>query len=276
MKAIVIRQPWATLVMLGVKTIETRGFPPNGPMRPDGVRGLPGLAIERGERIAIVAGAKAPEQGLRLGAAGPIVTAEYLVDGGLLLELCNEQSWPLPLGSVLGTVRVDDALPVLPCPPYQPATDWHRCSTRRRWQGSCDCRPPEHEMRYREWLAANRPPLSFIGLGGLDGGPWLVERDRGDWQGHPIHDQLPLGDFTEGRWGWLLSDPQPLREWWCEADAIGYPTLTCTERATHGPSCGWRTLPPVPCPGKGPDGERRSLQGVFRLPDDVAEKAGLA
>lgn len=240
MKAIVIRQPWATLVMLGVKTIETRGFPPNGPMRPDGVRGLPGLAIERGERIAIVAGAKAPEQGLRLGAAGPIVTAEYLVDGGLLLELCNEQSWPLPLGSVLGTVRVDDALSMEPCPPHSSSFD-------DRWE------PRSGGVIY---------------LGGLDGGPWVFDADG--CGPLPLTDQLPLGDFREDRWGWLLSDPQPVRVWWCEADAIGYPTLTCTERAPHGRGCAWRNLPPVPCPGKGPDGERRSLQGVFRLPDDVA------
>jgi len=55
MKAIVVRQPWATLIALGIKTIETRPGPPNGPMRPDGVRGLPGLALERGERRARIA-----------------------------------------------------------------------------------------------------------------------------------------------------------------------------------------------------------------------------
>lgn len=48
MKALVVRQPWATLIALGIKTVETRPWPPNGPMRPDGVRGLPGLAVERG------------------------------------------------------------------------------------------------------------------------------------------------------------------------------------------------------------------------------------
>ena len=46
-----VRQPWATLIALGVKQIETRPFPPNGPMRPEGVRGLPGCSLERGERI---------------------------------------------------------------------------------------------------------------------------------------------------------------------------------------------------------------------------------
>ena len=53
MKAITVRQPWASMIAAGVKTIETRPAPPNGPMRPGGVRGLPGHRIDRGERIAI-------------------------------------------------------------------------------------------------------------------------------------------------------------------------------------------------------------------------------
>jgi hypothetical protein len=28
-------------------------------------------------------------------------------------------------------------------------------------------------------------------------------------RGERYDDQLQLGDFTPGRWGWLLSDPQP-------------------------------------------------------------------
>ena len=61
MRALVVRQPRATLIALRQKTIETRPAPPSGPMRPDGVRGLPGCSLERGERIAIVAGASAPK-----------------------------------------------------------------------------------------------------------------------------------------------------------------------------------------------------------------------
>lgn len=47
MRALVVRQPRATLIALRQKTIETRPAPPSGPMRPDGVRGLPGCSLER-------------------------------------------------------------------------------------------------------------------------------------------------------------------------------------------------------------------------------------
>ena len=83
---------------------------------------------------------------------------------------------------MLGTVRVDDALPMEPCPPYSSSFDDH-------WEPR---------------------PGGVIYLGGLDGGPWAFDADG--CGPLPLMDQLPLGDFREGRWGWLLSDPQPLRE----------------------------------------------------------------
>lgn len=193
MKALVVRQPWATLIALGIKTIETRPSPPNGPMRPDGVRGLPGLAVERGERIAIVAGATPPEVGLRLGADSEITFSEFVVAitfsefvvaEGLrtptnltddvvlrrLLDLCNERAWPLPLGAVVCTVGVADALPIVE-----------------------DLGAPDDPF----------PRLCNVGERGLRLMRYLA---------HPsevVTDQLPLGDFTPGRWGWMLSDPRP-------------------------------------------------------------------
>lgn len=53
MKAITVRPEWAKAIAEGRKTIETRSAPPNGNMRPGGVRGLPGHRIDQGERIAI-------------------------------------------------------------------------------------------------------------------------------------------------------------------------------------------------------------------------------
>lgn len=174
-----VRQPWASLIALGHKTIETRPGPPNGPMRPQGVRGLPGCRIEQGERIAIVAGASRPKEGLRLGLDGQVTDQEFLVDGGLLLELCNERSWPLPLGVVLATVEVEFAAPV------------------------------------RGKVPANDDRPAFL-LDGEYGDQlltlWHAEAKVWPWQGpvasHWEHqaDQLPLGDFTLGRWGWLLTD----------------------------------------------------------------------
>ena len=50
MNVITLYQPHASLVMAGIKTWETRGLPPNGDMRPEGVRGLPGRRINAGDR----------------------------------------------------------------------------------------------------------------------------------------------------------------------------------------------------------------------------------
>ena len=118
-----------------------------------------------------------------LGAAGPIVTAEYLVDGGLLLELCNEQSWPLPLGSVLGTVRVDDALPIV------------------RYWGD---RPGDAAIKvYPDGLLRMSHPDSADA--------WL--RDSAE----PL---LPA-HVTEGRWGWPQSHRQPPPVWWWDTAPNG-------------------------------------------------------
>lgn len=202
MKAIVVRQPWATLIALGIKTIETRPAPPNGPMRPDGVRGLPGLAIERGERIAIVAGAQpGTKVGEDLGDSG-WYWESTVADPSCIVNWKQPAIHDAPLGAVVCTVQVDNAWPMEDCPPYSTSFD-------DRWE-------PE--------------PPSVLYLGGLDGGPWAFIDGNGPI---PFIDQLPFGDFTPGRWGWLLSDPRP-----CE---------------------------PIPCKGK---------QGVFRLPDAVADRFG--
>lgn len=176
MKAIVVPQPKATLIALGVKTILDLAAPPNGPMRPDGVRGLPGMALERGERIAIVAGATPPDVGLRLGVDATITTSEFLVtEGWRLLDLCNEEAHPLPLGVVVCTVAVDDALPIVP----------------RVGSGTG---PAEWNGYRRFFSAPHEGYLTATGPG--------AELPK-------YHDQLPLGDFTPGRWGWMLTDPRP-------------------------------------------------------------------
>ena len=50
---ITLYQPYASLAIAGIKTWETRGNPPNGDMRPEGVRGLPGRQINAGDRIKV-------------------------------------------------------------------------------------------------------------------------------------------------------------------------------------------------------------------------------
>lgn len=99
MKAIWLRQPYPALIRTGVKVWETRSGPPNGPMRPKGVRGMPGLAIEQGERIAIVASKRRPVGMTIEGAhAKAMVEAVGIHDA--------------PLGVVACTAVVDEVLPI--------------------------------------------------------------------------------------------------------------------------------------------------------------------
>lgn len=204
MKAVVLHQPSATLVALGVKTIETRPSPPNGPMRPEGVRGLPGLAIEPGERIAIVAGAKEPTRSSPVG-DWQVVARDWADGTSLLLQHYADgvpgapDEAPLPLGAVVCTTVVTDALPMV-VPAWEPAARDSICL-------------PDDDTG---------SPLTI--------GRWTHPGPAGFWS-HYDSDQLPYGDFAPGRWGWLLADVE-------------------------------RT-PPVPCKGR---------QGVFLLPDDVAEQ----
>ena len=208
MKAIVVRQPWASLIALGIKTIETRPGPPNGPMRPDGVRGLPGCSLEAGERIAIVAGASAPPRGMKW--IGPYMLGRWCEgiaqhvggdeeecgcpdpEDGLWADACARlNEWRpailkdegahgsslltlTPLGALIGTAVVSAALPMELCPPYG---------------GDCPDIPDD-----------------VIFLGGLDGGPWMFIDGGGPY---PLLKERALGDFTPGRWGWLLADMKP-------------------------------------------------------------------
>lgn len=235
MKAIVVRQPWATLIALGVKTIETRPSPPNGPMRPEGVRGLPGCSLERGERIAIVAGAAKPA-GLPvwtdLAVGKWTTTGVHAIDpetqecpcpdpeDGAWSDECEAlNDWtpallrderahgfsfvaPLPLGSVVCMVTVDDALRI---------TD--------------EMLVPERHL----WLLVPEYPMLCESTD--------AERDEsGGRRMVGLEEEFPLGHFTPGRWGWLLTDPTP-----CD---------------------------PIPC---GRAQGLRSSQGVFELPADIAE-----
>ena len=171
MKAIVVRQPWATLIALGIETTETRPAPPNGPMRPDGVRGLPGLAVERGERIAIVAGASVPPDAVSFG--GWTVWrwgTGAKMDRRGVHEVTGDEI-DLPLGAVVCTAVVADALPI---------TDEMRRPGRHIW-----LLRPEYPMVCEPFTPGEMRPM------------------------HGIEDELTLGDFTPGRWGWMLTDVQP-------------------------------------------------------------------
>lgn len=208
MKALVIRQPWASLIAHGIKTIETRGFAPRTSLQP-------------GDQFAIVAGK----------ATRHVVSGEHyggwrvVKDGGMRL---HDFAYPdttyheCPLGAVVAVVTYDAALPVVaesncadfPAPPQGMLTitrEGHPIPTLTRFVWSRNA-----------WTTA----------------PALYCERASDGIAPTTHGQLPLGDFTPGRYGWLLSDPR-------------------------------RLTTPVPCPATRPDGTRTVMQGVFTLPDDV-------
>jgi hypothetical protein len=185
-KALVIRQPWASLIAHGIKTIETRGFRPTNTIKP-------------GEQFAVVAGKVKGNH--RDPAWGPM-----FVPGvhGILAE----QFRPLAIGSVCAVVTFDGALPVV-------GEDGD--------------------------LGMDEPCLEYRPKGASSAGLWHwpnVDELGDDLNPPEFTDQIPLGDFTPGRYGWLLSNPVRLTN-------------------------------PVPCPAVRPDGTRTVMQGVFTLPDDV-------
>ena len=174
MKAITLHPEFADAVADGRKTIETRPFPPNGDMRPAGVRGLPGCNVDRGERIAIHAGKPRFE----------IVATAVVADVALVLDNDGDD---VPYRSARSALMVTQIV----------------MSTKglTMWEHTIDYEDPACEER-------------------------MIRRN--------ITDELPLGDFTPGRWGWVLHDVRPL--------AV-----------------------PVPCKGR---------QGVWMLPADVTALVG--
>lgn len=182
MKAITIMQPYATLIMLGVKRFETRPAPPNGDMRPDGVRGLPGLAINAGERIAIHAGtATTVKRRTRQ------VFGDYEVENDTgrrgdpqLLLRGDKLAWPyrLPMGALLGTVEVTRALPI----------------------------NTGADVEISAWTDLNNTvrDLEVCTLIGFTEAPNGAL--RADYEYDDLDDQIPYGDWQPGRWAWELAN----------------------------------------------------------------------
>ncbi len=136
MKFLTIRQPWASLIAVGAKTIETR------PFRTD----------YRGP-LAIHAGLHVPSQDDML-----------LIDGS-----DGRDGRLLPLGAVVAVCDLVDVVPIV--------DEW-----------------PDDGACIRQF----------------DDGETLLYR-KGHGYGDDIGDQLPFGDFTPGRYAWLLDDVRPLR-----------------------------------------------------------------
>lgn len=212
MKAFVVKAPFAPLIALGIKTIETKPGPPAGDMKPEGVRPASGCAINRGERVAIVIGKTSYSYD------------EYPEAWDVLAEALgsawNRERWPgypqflatcfkrghmddYPLGSIICTAIVGDALPIV-----------------------------EHTGSHaRELFLAADGSLAIQRT--VHGG-FTLSNVTITW----LDDQLPLGEYTPGRWGWMFQDVQ--------------------------------TCDPIPC---GRAQGVKNHQGVFQLPPAITGEA---
>lgn len=152
MKALTLWQPWASLIAVGVKTIETRSW------------AAPKSLI--GQRIAIHAAKRYP---------APF--QDDLIGDFRIME-------DIPLGAVVATVQLAG------CVQVDPSVLWHNLA--KRLDGS-------HPVENHGWGTV---------------GPawrWIYVADEADRPNLFIAEQeRPYGDFTLGRWLWLLDDTEQL------------------------------------------------------------------
>lgn len=165
MKALTIRQPWAQLIAIGAKTIETRSWPTK----------------HRG-RIAIHAGAHRPATVWHHDANKDAPPEVDLVAMGSCWEWTENiddytsggaYRWVGPLGAIVATARLDDCVPIIDEP-------------------IGDLPPGPFVYADPDWVQVHDAPD--------DPAPQYLEAER------------DLGDYSSGRWGWLLDDVKPTTE----------------------------------------------------------------
>lgn len=156
LRCLSLDQPWASLVAVGVKSIETRSWPTK----------------HRG-RIGIASTKKAPRPwNLSIGSSRCGVFADrspYATNpaDGLPIKL--------PLGAIVATANLVDCVPVVDDGAARNCVD----------------------------VRVARPQADAA---------LRIDDEAGREQIRNIRDQLPYGDFTPGRWAWLLDDVKPTTE----------------------------------------------------------------
>ncbi len=156
MNALTLHQPWASLIALGIKTIETRSW---------GAR-----HSATGQPLAIHAAKREPAGGT-IGTFGVIRAHDVAMNEYPGTEWClwSEPGWhPLTLGAVVATCTLVDVVPIL-----TPAVIIERRSDKAV------------SVLGNSLLMCPR-----FGAGPID----------------DIAGQRPYGDFTPGRFAWLLAD----------------------------------------------------------------------
>ena len=206
-RALTIRQPWASLIALGVKTIETRSWSTKyrGPLLVHA--GLWDPHKNRQWSTGIwtdvshepVAGGFYPA----IMGSSPVPVDPAMVVG----ESMGSTAVWTPLGAVVATATLTDCVPIV-----DPGASGNLHN-----------------------VLANGSGITLLHWGG----PY-----DGDYTDHT--DQIPYGDFTPGRFAWMLSDVRavdPVTEYPCgvcggiAACAYHQGTCTCSFGCTTEPAC---------------------------------------
>lgn len=173
-KALTVRQPWASLIAHGVKQVETRTRPTN----------------HRGP-LAIHAGLHRPVEGAEDGGWW----WQWDVDHGIIVNQNahpRREEFPAPLGAIVAVADLVDCIPI----------------TTHASIGDPECVVAHDDGTIDHAIPATPPPPGPTNVVRLD------EPDIPDGV-HLIRDisaQAPYGDFTPGRWAWILQDVRPLPE----------------------------------------------------------------
>lgn len=162
MKALTVRQPWAQLIALGVKSIETRSWS-------TGYRGP--LAVHAGRALP-------PKGDLHIGDYTVMWNGDDTWGMARHRPTYDQSTWVrrLPLGAVVAVADLVDVVPMI--------------------DGSLG------------WTEDSDTPPAALVLS-WDTSAMLVDtRATGPFPDYS--DQLPYGDFTPGRYAWLLDNVRPI------------------------------------------------------------------
>lgn len=172
MKVLTVRQPWASLISLGVKRIETRSWSTSfrGPLaihagkaRPECSQWEDGPFDDITDRFQYGAGSTWHS------GSGRCVVDD---DSWWLQEIATDTVHDMPLGAVVAVCDLIDVVPIRSC-----AMDYaHVCHSGTGLLLHSDIARP-----------------------------WADGETE-----HVVDDQLPFGDFTTGRFAWLLDNVRPL------------------------------------------------------------------
>jgi len=182
-KALTVRQPWASLIVLGIKTIETRSWK------------LPAAMV--GQRIAIHAGAARPTSA----SAQDVGDWQVNPDGRNGFSV---RHWPSARKLGVGRNLICTLYPELAADEKESRGVYHRL--------------PLGAIVGYVTLGEDLPIVNSLGT--PDDPLPRICNVTGDGRGlrlmrplvfpsADITDQRPYGDFTPGRHGWTLLDPEP-------------------------------------------------------------------